>query len=136
MTYVLIVAAIIGIVISISYIWKEGKSGTPSKTPIFSLLLCAVIASVCTISLFTAPKEPEKSPLYGKYSYSALSSSTSPNLSKADSQTNNAQTTKVWVVEKGACYHKNSDCSNMKNPYCVTLEEAKADGRTACTKCY
>lgn len=33
-------------------------------------------------------------------------------------------------------YHSKSTCSNMKDPEKVTLSKAKAEGFTACKKCY
>lgn len=42
----------------------------------------------------------------------------------------------VWITRKGKRYHSSSSCSNMKNPYTVTLEQARASGRTACRKCW
>ena len=35
-----------------------------------------------------------------------------------------------------AAYHSKSTCSNMKDPEKVTLSKAKAEGFTACKKCY
>lgn len=42
----------------------------------------------------------------------------------------------VWITTKGKRYHRSSSCSNMKNPYTVTLEQAQASGRTPCRKCW
>ena len=42
----------------------------------------------------------------------------------------------VWITAKGKRYHRSSSCSNMKNPYTVTLEQAQASGRTPCRKCW
>lgn len=53
--------------------------------------------------------------------------------------TNTATTTSgtmVWITAKGKRYHRSSSCSNMKNPYTVTLEQAQASGRTPCRKCW
>ena len=36
----------------------------------------------------------------------------------------------------GKKYHSKSTCSNMKDPEKVTLSKAKAEGFTACKKCY
>lgn len=45
--------------------------------------------------------------------------------------------TMVWIPTNGGKkYHKDADCSNMKNPQHVSLEYAKAEGYTACKKCY
>ena len=46
------------------------------------------------------------------------------------------QTEKVWVSGSGKKYHSSSSCSNMKSPKQITLTEAKAQGKTACSKCY
>lgn len=42
----------------------------------------------------------------------------------------------VWVSRTGNRYHKDSDCSNMKKPIKMTLQEAIDKGRTPCKKCY
>ena len=44
---------------------------------------------------------------------------------------------KVWIpTHGGKKYHSKSTCSNMKDPETVTLSKAKAEGFTACKKCY
>ena len=42
----------------------------------------------------------------------------------------------VWISEHGTKYHRNSRCSNMKNPWQVTKEQAVSQGREPCKKCY
>ena len=43
----------------------------------------------------------------------------------------------VWgPTHGGKKYHSKSTCSNMKDPEEVTLSKAKAEGFTACKKCY
>lgn len=42
----------------------------------------------------------------------------------------------VWISGSGKKYHSNPNCSNMKNPWQVTIGEAQAQGRTPCKKCY
>lgn len=43
----------------------------------------------------------------------------------------------VWIpTHGGKKYHSKSTCSNMKDPDKVTLSKAKAEGFTACKKCY
>lgn len=46
----------------------------------------------------------------------------------------NGQT--VYVSRTGSKYHSNPNCSNMKNPSSMTMEEAQAKGLEACKKCY
>ena len=41
----------------------------------------------------------------------------------------------VYVTASGSKYHASSSCSNMKNPIAKTLNEAKAAGYAACSKC-
>lgn len=45
-------------------------------------------------------------------------------------------TVMVWVSRTGSKYHKDEDCSNMKNPAHIPLTEAEALGRDPCKKCY
>ena len=41
-----------------------------------------------------------------------------------------------WVSRTGSCYHNRSDCSNMNNPYYWTIEDAEANERKPCSKCW
>lgn len=41
----------------------------------------------------------------------------------------------VWVSEHGKKYHSNSNCSNMKNSWQITLNEAQNNGYVACKRC-
>lgn len=43
---------------------------------------------------------------------------------------------KVWVDDTGSKYHATSGCSNMSNPYQISISEAEAKGYKACKKCY
>lgn len=45
-------------------------------------------------------------------------------------------TTKVYVVKNGKCFHLDEDCSNMKNPIEITLDDAKEQGYKQCSKCW
>lgn len=49
---------------------------------------------------------------------------------------NQEQQNMVWVNGTGKKYHRRSDCSNMKNAYQVTEEEAENMGKEPCKKCY
>ena len=49
---------------------------------------------------------------------------------------NEANQQMVWIPKSGKKYHSNSRCSNMKNPSKVTIEEAKKQNYTPCSKCY
>lgn len=42
----------------------------------------------------------------------------------------------VWIPQTGAKYHRNSNCSNMKNPSKVKKSVAENWGYTPCKKCY
>ena len=42
----------------------------------------------------------------------------------------------VWVSRTGDCYHSYSGCSNMSNPWYMSLSEARIMGRRPCQKCY
>lgn len=42
----------------------------------------------------------------------------------------------VWIPQSGSKYHSRKNCSNMKNPTQITLEQAKNRGYTACSKCH
>ncbi len=61
--------------------------------------------------------------------------------STANGTNNNTPETKtksnsVWVANKTSkVYHSSKDCSNMKNPTQISLEDAKAKGLRPCSKC-
>ena len=58
-------------------------------------------------------------------------------VAAATVSTNKKTEQMVWVpTHGGKKYHSKSNCSNMKDPEKVTLSEAKAEGFTACKKCY
>ena len=42
----------------------------------------------------------------------------------------------VWISKPGERYHSIPDCSNMKNPLQVTIEEAEIREYTPCMRCY
>lgn len=42
----------------------------------------------------------------------------------------------VWIPATGSKYHRNSSCSNMKNPSQVSKDEAISRGYEPCKKCY
>lgn len=62
-------------------------------------------------------------------------------LDEAHTGTNNHQNTKtesestVWVSKSGKKYHLSSQCSGMKNPRKMTLDEALSHHYTPCSKC-
>ncbi len=58
----------------------------------------------------------------------ALALSMAPSLAHATDRT-------VWVSRTGSKYHYVKTCSNMKDPIEMTLSDAKAKGKTACSDC-
>ncbi|NFO40095.1 MBL fold metallo-hydrolase [Clostridium botulinum] len=66
---------------------------------------------------------------------------TSNNTSTGNTTNNNIPETKtksnsVWVANKTSkVYHSSKDCSNMKSPTEVSLEDAKVKGLKPCSKC-
>lgn len=55
-----------------------------------------------------------------------------------ESTPNNAipNTDTVYLPKNGKKYHSNPNCSNMKSPQAVSLEEAQSLGYEPCSKCY
>ena len=49
---------------------------------------------------------------------------------------NDSNSKMVWIPQSGSKYHSNSDCSNMKNPTKVTIEEAIKQGYEPCKRCH
>lgn len=66
----------------------------------------------------------------------STSSTVKPAAKEESIATENKQSTMVWVPKTGSKYHSKSSCSNMKNPSQVPIEQAIANGYTACKKCY
>jgi len=48
----------------------------------------------------------------------------------------NSQEVYIAGSGRGKRYHSNPNCSNMKNPVPLTIEDAQARGYTPCKKCY
>ena len=42
----------------------------------------------------------------------------------------------VWIPRTGKRYHTNADCSNMSDPFHVSISTAISWGFTPCQKCY
>lgn len=57
-------------------------------------------------------------------------------LSVASCTPKEAKIQAVWITESGERYHSSPDCSNMKEPQEVNIEEATKRGYTPCQKCY
>lgn len=51
---------------------------------------------------------------------------------------NTDSTDMVWIASSGSGkkYHSSPTCSNMKNPIQITKQQAEAQGKGACSKCY
>ena len=46
------------------------------------------------------------------------------------------QTSMVYISQTGSKYHSNPNCSNMKSPSQISLEEAQNMGLEPCSRCY
>ncbi|NFH01313.1 MBL fold metallo-hydrolase [Clostridium botulinum] len=58
------------------------------------------------------------------------------NTTNDNNQNTKTQASNVWVANKTAkVYHTSKDCSNMKSPTEVSLEDAQAKGLKPCSKC-
>lgn len=55
--------------------------------------------------------------------------------SVSSGQATDAAAAKVWVSGSGSKYHSKSDCSGMKNPEEITLQEALDLGKEPCKRC-
>lgn len=56
------------------------------------------------------------------------------NQQNTSQQATNEQT--VYISKTGSKYHSNPNCSNMKNPTSVSLDEAQSKGLEPCKKCW
>lgn len=59
-----------------------------------------------------------------------------PYVAEPEPASNVAADGMCYVSRSGECYHRTSDCSNMKNPGYMSIEEAEANGRRPCSKCW
>lgn len=68
----------------------------------------------------------------------AAKEETVSNTQENNSVDDTASTDMVWVASsgKGKKYHSDPTCSNMKNPVQITKQQAEAQGKGACSKCY
>lgn len=58
------------------------------------------------------------------------------NSASESNKTNGVKDNTVWVASKSSkVYHKDKECSGMKSPTSITLEEAKENGLKPCSKC-
>lgn len=64
-----------------------------------------------------------------------MSTPTVPDSAKPNESTM-AKSNIVWLSKTGTKYHRDSTCGNMKDPIESTLEDAIAQGKTPCSKCY
>ncbi|CZT56910.1 hypothetical protein [Solibaculum mannosilyticum] len=74
------------------------------------------------------PVAPSKAP-------AKVESKTEPTKEETP-KTEDKKSEMVWVSGKGKKYHSSPDCSNMKAPYQIPLEQAMSQGRGPCSKCY
>ena len=69
---------------------------------------------------------------------SQSNSTTSNNSASQEITSQQPVTQTVWIASSGngTKYHSNPNCSNMKNPIELSIEDAEAKGYTPCKKCY
>ncbi len=71
-----------------------------------------------------------------KQTAAPTSAPTTSNVKPTEVANNNGGGSMVWIPKTGHKYHSNPNCSNMKNPSQVTINQAKDRGYTPCSKCY
>ena len=47
-----------------------------------------------------------------------------------------AEETIVWIPRRGEKYHSRADCSNMKKPLEISLNQAETSGFARCKRCW
>lgn len=88
----------------------------------------------CFKELTILDNHPGVPPLWESYNSSNQASGTSG--SRPSRNPIYSSNKYVWVTENGSKYHKNANCSNMKNPDEVSLKAAEDMGKTRCSKCW
>lgn len=72
---------------------------------------------------------------YGADSVYGTSTENNPTSAQVTASVSPSQG-EVWVAGSGSKYHNDPDCSNMKSPRAISLDEAIAMGLEPCKKCY
>lgn len=105
---------------------SPSPSPTPSPSPVPSPSPSPVPSPSPSPSPTPSPS-PSPSPI--------PSSTPAETVTQPADNNNVTQSVIVYITASGKKYHSNPNCSNMKNPIAVTLEEAQKT-RTPCSKCY
>ena len=98
-------------------------------------------AGGCTdfTAVITYPDEKTQIPSHYSYTYTVNGNTVHDEYDNVDPRDTvpagaDAQA-KVYASKRGTRYHAKSDCSGMKDPECITVEEAKQRGLKPCDKC-
>ncbi len=97
-----------------------------SKFLLLPIIIITFIAIICLI-----PNNEEKSEIIYTET-TEISTEATYNKESTDV----AEEILVWISKTGERYHSIPDCSNMKNPLQVTIEEAEIREYTPCMRCY
>lgn len=103
------------------------RAGVPERSPASSLF-----EAVEATAAASAAAEPPPSPAEP----SSPAPSPSPEPEPSPSPEPDSSESFVWIPVSGSKYHSGPDCSNMKNPSRVTLEQAEEMGYEPCKKCF
>ena len=76
------------------------------------------------------------SALAGSPSTSNEEAATQPEAQQEEAPVEDKNETMVWIPNSGSKYHSRANCSNMKNPREVTIDQAISMGFTPCKKCW
>lgn len=120
-------------------VWASRSVKTITATVVASLICSAYLAVNLLPTIQNEPQSTQSN-ISSAYSSSQQGggSSYTPRESVPETPTyyDDTQSYYVYVSRTGECYHSNPNCSNMKSPLYMTIDEAEARGRRPCSKCY
>lgn len=127
-------ATIIGVLVVLMVIGAISNPDSDNKEITSTLTASVETANLTTKEVTTQQEIATQIPEIAEVTTELITDA--PETKKAIATTEDKKEEMVWVSRKGKKYHSNPDCSNMKNPSHITLDEAISSGRGPCSKCY
>jgi len=101
----------------------------------YSTDLCRPLLDITSIVLVNDPQQAIGS-VETTVASAVMPSPTQIGSEDAVTNSTNVYDNMVWIPKTGGKYHTKSDCSGMKYPRQVSLQEAQSKGYTPCGDCY
>ncbi len=124
------IKTIVTIILSVILFFIGVTTSPPAETP--NSNLNSTIQSSMQNNKHSYSAKPNSSSSSTNSNNSTSNNTTKPN----NSSSNNEKVQMVWIASSGNKYHTKSNCSNMKSPRQISLNDAKNQGYTACKRCH